>query len=114
VQARDRERVAEAELVELVGEVGLARVVDLVREHEHVLLRLAQDLRELFVARRNALARVDDEEHEVGLADRRTCLLGDLPHDRARIGDVDAPGVDQQEVLAVPLADQLLAVARRA
>ena len=38
---------------------------------EHVLLRLAQDLRELLVAGRHAGARVDDEQHEVGLGDRR-------------------------------------------
>ena len=31
-------------------------------------MRLAQDLRELLVARRHAGARVDDEEHEVRLA----------------------------------------------
>ena len=68
VQARERERLAEAEPVELERERLLRRVVDLVREHEHRLVRLAQDLRELLVARRDAGARVDDEEHEVGLA----------------------------------------------
>ncbi len=111
--AGDRERLAEAEAVELERERLLRRVVDLVREHEHRLLRLAQDLRELLVARRDAGARVDDEEHEIRLADRRARLLRDLPRDRARIGDVDAAGVDQHELLPVPLAEQLLAVARR-
>ena len=70
--------LAEAEPVELERERLLRRVVDLVREHEHRLLRLAQDLRELLVARRDAGPRVDDEQHEVGLADRRARLLGDL------------------------------------
>ena len=59
-------------------------------------------------------ARVDDEEHEVGLLDRRARLLGDRARDRRRVGDVDAAGVDEQEALAVPLADELLAVARDA
>ena len=114
VQAGDRKRIAEAEAVELVRERVLRRVVDLVRDDEHVLLRLAQDLRELLVARRDPLARVDDEEHEVGLRDRRARLLGDLARDRMRVGDVDTAGVDRQELLAEPLDDQLLAVARRA
>ena len=81
---------------------------------EHVLLRLAQDLRELLVAGRDAGAGVDDEEHEVGLGDRGARLLRDLAGDRMRVDDVDAAGVDQQEVEPVPLRDQLLAVARRA
>ena len=114
VQAGDRERLAEAEPVELEREALLRRVVDLVREHEHVLLRLAQDLRELLVARRDPGAGIDDEQHEVGLGDRGARLLGDLLRDRARVGDVDAAGVDQQEAAPVPLADELLAVARRA
>ena len=82
VQRRDRERVAEAEAVQLERERRLRRVVDLVREQQHVLLRLAQDLRELLVARRDAGARVDDEQHEVGLGDRGARLLRDLARDR--------------------------------
>ena len=114
MQARDRERVAEAELVELERELLLRRVVDLVGDDEHVLLGLAENLGELLVAGRHTGARVDDEEHEVRLADRRACLLCDLTRDRVRIGDVDATGVDREEVVALPLDDQLLAVARRA
>ena len=68
VQAGDRDRVAEAELVQLERERLLRRVVDLVRDHEDGLLRLAEDLRDLLVARRDADLRVDDEEDEVGLA----------------------------------------------
>ena len=43
--ARERQRVAEAEPVELERERLLARVVDLVREHEHRLVRVAEDRR---------------------------------------------------------------------
>ena len=114
VQRRDRERVAEAEAVQLERERRLRRVVDLVREQQDILLRLAQDLSELLVAGCDAGAGVDDEEHEVGLGDRGACLLRDLAGDRMWVDDVDAAGVDQQEVEPVPLRDQLLAVARRA
>ena len=55
-----------------------------------------------------------DEEDEVGLGDRAARLLGDLLRQRRRVGDVDAAGVDEQEALAGPLADDLLAVARDA
>ena len=68
VEAGDRDRVAEAEPVQLERERLLARVVDLVRDHEHRLVRLAEDLRDLLVAGRDADLRVDDEEDDVGLA----------------------------------------------
>ena len=100
--------------MELERERLLARVVDLVRDHEHRLLRLAQDLRDLLVARRDPDLRVDDEEHEVGLRDGLPRLVGDRARDRRLVGDVDAARVDQQEALRAPLADQLLAVARDA
>ena len=97
VQAGDRNRVAEAEPVQLERERLLLRVVDLVREHEHRLLRLAEDLRDLLVAGRDPGLRVDDEEDEVGLLDGLARLVGDRARDRRRVGDVDAAGVDQQE-----------------
>ena len=59
-------------------------IVDLVREHDHRLARGAQDRRELLVARRDPGPRVDDEEDEVGLVDRRLRLLGDLRARTAR------------------------------
>ena len=114
VQAGQRERVAEAERVELDGQVVARRVVDLVRQHQDRLLGAPQDVGELLVAGRDAGLGVDDEQHEVGLADRGARLDGDLLRHRARVGDVDAARVDQQEALAVPLADERLAIARRA
>ncbi len=114
VQAGERNRVAEAEPVQVERERVLARVVDLVREHEHRPVRLAQDLRDLLVAGRDPRLRVDDEEDEVGLLDGLARLVRDRPRERCRIGDVDAAGVDEQEPFRVPLADELLAVARDA
>ena len=69
---------------------------------------------ELLVAGRDPVARVDDEEDEVGLLDRRARLLRDLGAERVGGEVVDAARVDQQEVLAVPVGEQLLAVARHA
>ena len=114
VQAGDRDRVAEAELVQLERERLLLRVVDLVRDHEHRLLRLAQDLRDLLVTGRDPDLRVEHEEDDVGLRDRLARLVGDRARDRRRVGDVDAAGVDEEEAPVPPLAEELLAVARDA
>ena len=69
---------------------------------------------ELLVAGRDPGARVDDEQHEVGLVDRGLRLLGDLGAERAALDLVDAAGVDEPEPGARPLAEELLAVARDA
>ena len=92
----------------------LFRVVDLVRDHEHRLLRLAENLRDLFVARRDADLRVEHKEDDVCLRDRLARLVGDRAGDRRRVGDVDPAGVDEEEAPVAPLADELLAVARDA
>ena len=57
---------------------------------------------------------VDDEEHQIRLGDRRSRLLGNGARDRGGIRDVDAAGVDQAKAQAVPVGDELLAVARNA
>ena len=74
VERRDRNRVAEAETVELQGLEIAAWVVELVREDEHGPPRHAQDLGELLVSRRHTGFRIDDEEDEVGFLDRLTRL----------------------------------------
>ena len=99
----------ELERVRLLG-----GVVDLVRQDEHGLVREAEDLRDLLVARRRADARVDDEEHEVGLLDRLARLVCDRAGDLGVVGDVDPARVDHEEAAAVPLDLELLAVARDA
>ena len=78
--ARRRDRVAEPEAVELERERLLAGSSILFATTSTGLPRHAQDLGELLVAGRHAGARVDDEEDEVGLLDRRARLL----RDRAR------------------------------
>src|SRR5581483_10080411 len=79
-------------------------------EDDHVALRAAQDLGQLLVAGRDPRPGVHHEENEVCLLDRRRCLLDDPARDRIAVGHVDAARVDDREALAVPLADELLAV----
>ena len=111
VHSGERDRVAEAEAVQLERERLLRRVVDLVREHEHGLPGEAKDLGQLLVAGHHAGAGVGDEQDEVGLLDREARLVDDRAGHLVLAHDVDAAGVDQQELLAGPLADELLAVA---
>jgi hypothetical protein len=110
VQRGKRDRVAEAEAVELERRRLPGRVVDLVREQKHRLVRLPEDLGDLLVAGRDPDLRVDDEEDEIGLLHGRARLVGDRAGDRRGVGDVDSAGVDQPELGAGPLTDELLAV----
>ncbi len=89
-----------------------ARVVELVREHQYLTARRAQDLGELLVARRHTRRRVDHEKDEIGLLDGLARLCRDLRHERPGVGLVDAAGVDEAERRPRPLAQELLAVAR--
>ena len=75
---------------------------------------MTQDRGELLVAGGDPGPCVEDEQDEVGLGDRAASLVGDLLRQRRRVGDVDAAGVDEQEAVPSPLADDLLAVARDA
>src|SRR5215471_16935322 len=67
VQAGDRDRLAQTEPMQLERERLLARIVDLVREHQNRLVCLAQDLGDLLVPRRHPRPRIDDEEDEIRL-----------------------------------------------
>ncbi len=70
--------------------------------------------RQLQIGRAGRGGRVDEQQDEVGLADRELGLADDLALEGAVVARVDAAGVDQREQLAAPLHDHLLAVARDA
>ena len=90
------------------------RIVDLVGEQQEGLVCTSQDVRNLFVARCDPRARIDDEQNEVGLGDGLARLVRDRPRHRRSVGDVDAAGVNDEETFAVPVRDDLFAVARHA
>ena len=114
VQRRDRPRFAEAEAVEVERKALLRGVVDLVRDQQDGFARAAKDVGDLLVPGRHARARVDHEEHEVGRAHGLLRLRCDGLRHRRLVGDVDTARVDEKEPPSVPLADQLLAIARHA
>ena len=107
----DRDRLAEAERVELGGERLLLGPVDLVGDDDDGQVAAAQNLRDLGIALAQPGARVEDERDGVGVGDRCPRLRLDLPRERILGLEIDAAGVDQLEPHAVPLALQSLAVA---
>ena len=74
--------------------------------------RAPQQVGDLVLARARAGARVDDQQRHVGVGEPGLRLLADRAGERVLVGEVDAAGVDQRERAPVPLAVELLAVAR--
>ncbi len=111
---RDRERRAQAELVELRGLRLAAPGVGLVRDEEHGLSATAEQVGDVVLDRKDAALRVDDEQDHVGLPDRglRLAAYGRLHLAGLRV--VESPGVDERELAAAPLGGRVDAVARRA
>ena len=112
LRRRDGDRLAEPEPVELGRQRDVRDAVDLVRGDDHGQRRAAQQLRQLLVAGAHARARVDHEHGDVGFGEPRLRLLADRAGERVLVLEVDAAGVDQLEAAPVPLAVEVLAVAR--
>ena len=74
----------------------------------------AQQVGHLLVAGAHAGARVDDQHRDLRVGERRARLLRIEPRQLVAVLEVDAAGVDQREAAPVPLARELLAVARDA
>src|SRR3954469_487590 len=114
LRGRHRQRIAEAERVEVGGQRHVAHRVDLVGREDDGALPAAQDVGELLVTGPAPGARVDDEDRRNGIVERGLGLLADRAGDRVDVEEVHAPGVDQVEAPAVPLAGDLVAIARDA
>jgi hypothetical protein len=114
VDGRNDIRVAHAQFVELGGDRGVLHALGLVHDEHDLAVRLAQEVGDGLVVRRQALAAVDDEHDDVGFGDGLLRLQGHLVHD-AFLGDrLETARVDYQER---PLADTpfaVVAVARQA
>ena len=113
VQGGERPRLAEPEAPELGGPRVADRVVGLVGDQDHGLLRRAQHLHHVLVGRGRADVDVDDEQHGVGQVDGDLGLGGDRGVDALRVG-LPAAGVDEREPAAQPLGLVGDAVARDA
>ena len=108
------ERIAESEPVELGRQRHLGDAVALVRRHDARQRRASQQIGELLVAGPHAGARVDDQHRHLRVRQSRARLLADRAGERVVVLEVHPAGIDQLEPASVPLALELLAVARHA
>ena len=109
--AGDGVGVAEAEGVELGEAVHLGGVVDLVGGEDDGLGAAAQHVGDVLVHGCEAFAGVDEEEDDVGLVDSEGYLATDFDFEFVVAAHDVAAGVDDGEVLAVPVGVAVLAVA---
>ncbi len=114
VQRRERERLAQAERVVLERLVVPARIVQLVGHEQHRHAGAPQPVGQLEVGGARRRLGIDQEDDEIGLRDGELGLAHDLALEGAVVARIHAAGVDQRELVAAPLHDQLLAVARDA
>ena len=114
VRRADDQRLAEAQLVQLLSGAHGARVVDLVGGEHHGDAPTAQHLGDLEIVGQRPGAAVDHKEHHVGRADGQLDLLADVPGVGRLLGGVVAAGVDHAHQAALPVDLDVLAVAGHA
>ena len=111
---RDRQRIAEAELVGFEP-AGLARfALALVGGDDRGLARLADQIGEHPIIRHQTGAPIDQEEHRVGLFDRRLGLLDHAAGQARGRRAFEARGVDRGEFEVAETPVALATVARHA
>ena len=107
----DRVWVTETEGVEIGEAVHLGAVVDLVGCQYHWFWTFAQHFGHIFVHWGEPFACIDKEEDDVSLVDSEGDLLANLDLEFVVAAHDVAAGVDDREVLAVPVGVAVLAVA---
>ncbi len=107
----DGERVAQAQAVgfQRVGQAEAA--LGLVGHQQHAAVLAAQPVGEMLVGRGDADARVDDEDDQVGLANRRLAAGAHAAVDRLGVALLQPGGIDQADVAAAQHGFRVLAVA---
>jgi len=110
----DRDRLAEAQAVEIGEPPLLRRGLDLVRRQHDGPTAAPEDPRDLEVERGGAVARVDDEQDEVRLLDRGEHLPAHAL-DQGLLGrGIEAAGVDHGRLPALEADATVEPVARHA
>ena len=114
VRGGDGERVAQAQLVEFPQLIELVGGVELVNREQNRLGSLAQDARNLLVIGVDAGLAIHDEDDHVGLVGRLKRLRADGALELVLSAHLDAAGVNQLELDAVPVGLVVRTVARDA
>ena len=103
VRGGHRPGIAHPQLVELPQLVGAVRGVHLVHHQEHRLARLAEDARDGLVVGVDPRLTVHDEDDDVGLVRAGDGLRADGALEGVVVAHLDAAGVDELELDAVPV-----------
>ena len=115
VHGRNGHHLVKAEVVELVQLHGsFAHLVALVHGKNNGLVAAAQHMRHVLVGCGQAVAHVRDHDDAVGGVDGDLCLLTHMGQNALGGLGLDAAGVHQQKLVAVPLAVGKNAVAGNA
>jgi hypothetical protein len=110
----DHVRIAHAQFVEVGHHRGVLHAFGLVDHQHHRTTALAQEVGDGLVVRRQALAAVDDEDHDVGFGHGLLGLLGHLVHDAVLGHGFEATGVDHEERTFADTALAVVTIARQA
>ncbi len=109
---RDRHGLAEPQREGLEDAAGAGTPLGLVRHQHHRRLAAAQPIGEMAVDRRDADARVDDKQSDVGLLQRARRLLLHARAEAAGLGLVEPGGIDDAEAQIAQRGLALAPVAR--
>ncbi len=110
---RDGDRLAEPQLERGIEALFARPPLALVGDDDDRAPRGAHQTGKHLVGRRHALARIEDEQHEVGIGQRRLGLLAHALRDRSALGLLETGGVDEGHRVAGELRLALAPVARQ-
>ena len=113
VLGRDGDRLAEAQLESGVEARLPYAPLALIGDDDNRAPRGAHELGEHLVARRHAFARIDQEQHEIGLGERRLGLLAHALGDRPAFCLLEARRIDDRDGVAGEIRLARAAVARQ-
>src|SRR5262245_27626136 len=108
----NREHVFVPEAVKFASEIGDLRGIDLVRGDEDRLVQRPQPPRQFLIDRSYPLARVDHEQQQARLVNRRASLFEDVGRDHRLVVGHDAPGVHYAKGVVLPFGLAVYSVAR--
>ena len=107
--------LAQAQFVEIGQLLPLLHALGLVGRENGGLAETAQVVGNVMVLRRQALARIDHEDHDIGFGHRLLCLTCHFTEDAAGSGiRLETAGIDDDELAAALATIAIMAITRQA
>ena len=102
IRGRKRNRIAESQIIELIGIYFKLRAVDLIDTKDNRLLRAAQEPCHLFIRSRQTGTAIDQEKDDVCFVHGDLCLLAHGLEDMIAFVKLDTTGIDHGEFMIQP------------